>query len=51
VDENFTFTIAKGSEAPKSVTEYFNTEDVKLEKWNFTWYEGTLQLRRSLWLQ
>ncbi|KAF2867934.1 alkaline-phosphatase-like protein [Massariosphaeria phaeospora] len=38
-DEKFTFTIAKGDEEAKSVTEYFEIEDSKLERWNFTWFE------------
>jgi hypothetical protein len=39
LDEKFTFTITKdGKTAP--VTEYFKIQEPKLEKWNFTWYEG-----------
>ncbi|KAF2021605.1 alkaline phosphatase-like protein [Aaosphaeria arxii CBS 175.79] len=38
-DEKFTFTIARGNETAKPVTEFFKLEEPKLEKWNFTWYE------------
>ncbi|PVI06567.1 alkaline phosphatase-like protein [Periconia macrospinosa] len=38
-DEKFTFTLAKGDEAPKPVTEYFAIQDSKLENWTFSWYE------------
>jgi hypothetical protein len=41
LDEKFTFTITKdGKTAP--VTEYFKIQEPKLEKWNFTWYEGKI---------
>jgi hypothetical protein len=40
LDERFTFTVAKKGAAAKSATEYFKIEEPKLEKWNFTWYEG-----------
>jgi hypothetical protein len=40
LDEAFTFTIAKGDEAPKPATEYFTIEEPKLEKWKFSWFEG-----------
>jgi hypothetical protein len=39
LDEKFTFTITKDGET-KPVTEYFKIQEPKLEKWNFTWYEG-----------
>ena len=39
LDEKSTFAITKdGKTAP--VTEYFKIQEPKLEKWNFTWYEG-----------
>jgi hypothetical protein len=41
LDEKFTFSITKdGKTAP--VTEYFKIQEPKLEKWNFTWYEGKI---------
>jgi alkaline phosphatase len=40
LDERFTFTVAKKGAAAKSGAEYFKLEEPKLEKWNFTWYEG-----------
>jgi hypothetical protein len=40
LDEAFTFTIAKGDGVAKPAVEYFTTEEPKLEKWNFTWFEG-----------
>jgi hypothetical protein len=40
LDERFTFTVAKKGAATKPVTEYFKVQEPKLEKWNFTWYEG-----------
>jgi hypothetical protein len=39
-DENFTFTITKGKSKPKPATEYFKLKEPKLERWNFTWFEG-----------
>ncbi|KAJ5393727.1 uncharacterized protein N7487_011368 [Penicillium crustosum] len=45
-DENFTFTIAKKgngkgkNSAPVTATEYFKIDEPKLERWNFTWFEG-----------
>jgi len=39
LDEQFTFTLGKKGEEAKLVTEFFNLEEPKLEKWNFTWYE------------
>ncbi|CAN9278462.1 unnamed protein product [Alternaria alternata] len=39
LDEQFTFTLGKKGEEAKPVTEFFNLEEPKLEKWNFTWYE------------
>ena len=39
-DPNFTFSITKdGSTQPAST--YFGTSEPTLERWNFTWYEGT----------
>jgi hypothetical protein len=40
LDEKFTFTIAKGSGKGVSAAEYFKVQEPKLEKWNFTWFEG-----------
>lgn len=42
LDEKFTFTISKGKGAATPVTSYFKIEEPKLEKWNFTYFEGTL---------
>jgi hypothetical protein len=39
LDEQFTFTLGKKGEESHPVTEFFNIEEPKLEKWNFTWYE------------
>ena len=39
-DSRFTFTIAKGDGAPVAATEYFKLPEPKLERWNFSWYEG-----------
>lgn len=38
-DEKFTFTVAKEGKRGKNATEYFQTTEPKLERWNFTWYE------------
>jgi hypothetical protein len=38
-DEKFAFTIAKGQKA-QNAASYLKVEEPKLEKWNFTWYEG-----------
>jgi hypothetical protein len=40
LDEKFTFTVAKKGGAAKAATEYFKLEEPKLEKWNFTYWEG-----------
>jgi hypothetical protein len=40
LDERFTFTVAKKGAAAKSATEYFKIEEPKLEKWNFTYWQG-----------
>ena len=40
LDERFTFTVAKKGAAAKPATEFFKIGDPKLEKWNFTFYEG-----------
>ena len=39
-DEKFTFTITKGEGEPKPVTDFFGVEEPKLERWDFSWYEG-----------
>ena len=39
-DPNFTFTIGKKGAEAVNATQYFKIEEPKLEKWNFTWYEG-----------
>lgn len=44
LDERFTFTVAKKGAASKAATEYFKIEEPKLEKWNFTFYEGEWNL-------
>ena len=41
-DEHFTLTIAKEDGDPVPAAEYFEVEEAKLERWNFTWYEGRL---------
>lgn len=41
LDEQFTFTVGKKGEEAVSVTEFFKLEEPKLEKWNFTYFEGT----------
>lgn len=41
-DENFTFTIAKAGQAAQNAATYFKVAEPNLERWNFTWYEGTL---------
>lgn len=43
LDERFTFTVAKKGTAAKPATEFFKIADPKLEKWNFTFYEGRLK--------
>lgn len=40
LDEHFTFTVAKKGAAAKPVAEYFKLQEPRLEKWNFTWFEG-----------
>ncbi|CAO2657728.1 Nn.00g038540.m01.CDS01 [Neocucurbitaria sp. VM-36] len=39
LDEKFTFTVGKKGAEAKPVTEYFELQEPKLEKWNFTWFE------------
>ena len=39
-DEHFTFTVAKGDDEPVPVTEFFSLEEPKLERWDFSWFEG-----------
>ena len=52
LDEKFTFTVGKTGEAAKPATEYFKLEEPKLEKWNFTWFEGELHTfaKARIWL-
>ncbi|CAI6335834.1 unnamed protein product [Periconia digitata] len=38
-DEKFTFTLAKGDEEPKPVTDFFGIEDAEVESWTFSWFE------------
>jgi hypothetical protein len=40
LDEKFTFTVAKKGAAGKAAKDYFKIEEPKIEKWNFTYYEG-----------
>jgi hypothetical protein len=47
-DPNFTFTIAKKGDSPVAATEFFKVDEPKLERWNFTWYEGKSLLPLSL---
>jgi hypothetical protein len=39
-DDKFTFTVAKKGAAAQDVTKFFKIEESKLERWNFTWFEG-----------
>jgi hypothetical protein len=39
-DEHFTFTIAKEGRKAVNATKFFKISEPKLERWNFTWYEG-----------
>lgn len=39
-DPNFTFTIAKKGGSPVAAADFFTVDEPKLERWNFTWYEG-----------
>lgn len=39
-DPNFTFTIEKKGSAPENATTFFELDEPKLERWNFTWFEG-----------
>ena len=41
-DETFTFDIAKKGKKGVPATKYFDLKEPKLERWNFTWYEGKL---------
>lgn len=38
-DEEFTATIAKDGEQPKSIVEFFKLDEPELEKWTFSWFE------------
>lgn len=38
-DENFTATIAKDGQKPKSIAEFFKHSEPALEKWTFSWFE------------
>ncbi|KXX75706.1 Alkaline phosphatase H [Madurella mycetomatis] len=38
-DEEFTATIAKDGEQPKSIAEFFKLDEPELEKWTFSWFE------------
>jgi len=46
-DPNFTFTIAKGDGKPQNASTYFKLAEPKLERWNFTWFEGTDLQRKT----
>jgi len=46
-DPNFTFTIAKGNGTAQNASAYFKQAEPKLERWNFTWFEGTDPLRNG----
>ncbi len=46
-DPNFTFTIAKGNGTAQNASTYFKQAEPKLERWNFTWFEGTDPLRNG----
>jgi hypothetical protein len=39
-DPNFTFTIAKKGKAGVPATKFFKQDEPKLERWDFSWYEG-----------
>ncbi|KAL5606744.1 uncharacterized protein BROUX77_003937 [Berkeleyomyces rouxiae] len=38
-DEGFTVTIGKDGETPRPITDFFEIQEPKLEKWDFGWYE------------
>lgn len=38
-DENFTLTISKAGEQAKKVSEFFGSDEPKLETWDFSYYE------------
>lgn len=38
-DEDFTFTIAKAGEEARDASAYFESEEPKLETWDFSYYE------------
>lgn len=40
-DPNFQFSIAKDGEEAKSAATLFQIDEPPLERWNFTWFEGT----------
>ena len=46
-DPNFTFTIAKNGKTQNAAL-YFGVQEPPLERWNFTWYEGTLTRENRL---
>jgi hypothetical protein len=43
-DTAFTFTIAHEKSAPQIAATYFKVDEPKLERWNFTWFEGMTTL-------
>lgn len=46
-DPNFEFTIAREGQEAQSATTYFEIDEPELETWNFTYFEGSLNLRRT----
>ena len=46
-DPNFTFTISKKGGEAVPVAKFFSLDEPKLERWNFTWYEGRYFPSRS----
>lgn len=43
-DTNFTFTVARQGRRPQGAASYFKIAEPALERWNFTWYEGNIEL-------
>lgn len=44
-DPNFTFTIARGNAKAQPASSFLGIAEPALERWNFTYYEGTLLLQ------
>jgi hypothetical protein len=46
-DTAFSLTIAHEKGAPQNATTFFKVNEPALERWNFTWFEGT-QMRKCI---